>query len=206
MVVVDLTPLDYLGSAQLTLLVRIWKLLKGRNARMIVELKSPVVREVLKTAGLLNVWEVADSHGGAFQMLGLMADGRRKMSPALPVIGLLAVSGAIAGVCLTIWPAQAFDPRLVLIGDLVCAAVGLGAGLWTAIRGSGGRRGLGVGMVVASALLAVGVVLVHPREPAPQKHRAPQHDPKKHAKSENEETGSTPAEGEEKPATESVEP
>ena len=35
-VVVDLTQLDYLGSAQLTVLVRIWKLIKEHGGRMIV--------------------------------------------------------------------------------------------------------------------------------------------------------------------------
>ena len=37
-VIVDLTQLNYLGSAQLTLLVRVWKVIKGRDGQMIVEL------------------------------------------------------------------------------------------------------------------------------------------------------------------------
>jgi anti-anti-sigma factor len=165
-VIVDLTPLDYLGSAQLTLLVRVWKLLKGRDTRMIVELKAPVVREVLKTAGLLNVWEVADSRVAAFQMLGLSADGHRKISLALPLLGLIALAGAVGGVCLSIFRVNAFDPRAVLIAQLTCSAIALGAGLWTAIRGTGARRALGAGMVVASALSAVVSVYHHPRDSA----------------------------------------
>jgi anti-anti-sigma factor len=202
-VIVDLSLLDYLGSAQLTLLVRIWKLLKGRDARMIVELKSPVVREVLKTAGLLNVWEVADSHDAAFQMLGLLTDGRRKMSLAVPVTGLVALAGAVAGACLLIWPAKAFDPRAVLIAELSCSAVALGAGLWTAIRGSGARRSLGVGMVVASALLAVGVGFIHPRAAAPTGKHERQSGKRKPGKSDKKGTASAPAEGGSKAATES---
>jgi anti-anti-sigma factor len=204
-VIVDLTPLDYLGSAQLTLLVRIWKLLKGRDARMIVELKSPVVREVLKTAGLLNVWEVADSHAAAFEMLGLLADGRREISLTVPVIGLLALAVAVAGVCLSIWKTKTFDPRVMLIVELSAAAIALGAGLWTAIRASGARRILGVGMVVASALLAVGVVMMNPHTPAPRENRERQRDPKKptksHKESDNKETDAAPADNESKAAT-----
>jgi len=163
-VIVDLTQLDYLGSAQLTVLVRIWKAIKERNGRMIVELKGPVVREVLKTAGLLNVWEFAETRGAAFQMLGLQADGRQQMSLVLPAIGLAALAAAFAGTCLTVWRPDAVDARAVLAGQLACSAIGLGAGLWTAIRGSGVRRGLGAGMVVTSAFVAVAVVFHHPRD------------------------------------------
>ena len=164
-VIVDLAQLNYLGSAQLTLLVRIWKIIKGRDGRMIVELKGPVVREVLKTAGLLNVWEVVDSPAAAYQLLGLEPDGRRKMSLYLPVTGLVALAAAFAGVCVTMFfKVGGLDPRVILIGQLACAAIALGAGLWTTIRASGARRGLGAGLVVASALVAVAIVFNHPRD------------------------------------------
>ncbi len=162
-VIVDLTQLDYLGSAQLTVLVRVWKVIKEQSGRMIVEVKGPLVREVLKTAGLLNVWELAESRAVAFQMLGLQADGRQKMSLVMPAIGLAALAAAFAGAALTIWRAGAIDARVVLAGQLACSAIALGAGLWTTIRGSGVRRGLGAGMVVVSALVAVAVVFHHPR-------------------------------------------
>jgi anti-anti-sigma factor len=164
--IIDLTKLDYLGSAQLTLLVRIWKVIKGRDGRMIVELKGPVVREVLKTAGLLNVWEVAESRDGAFRLLGLQADGRQKMSAALPLIGLAALVAAIAGIGVAIARPQAAHHTVLLAGELATSAIALGAGLWTAIRGSGARRGLGAGLVVASALVAVAAVFTHPRDTA----------------------------------------
>jgi anti-anti-sigma factor len=166
-VIVDLTTLDYLGSAQLTLLVRIWKTIKDYQGRMVVELKGSVVREVLKTAGLLNIWEVAESREDAFQRLGLAPDGRPKVSMLLPTIGLLALTAALAGVCISIWRANLIDPRFAVGGQLACAAIALLAGLWTSIRGWGARRGLGAGMVVASAVLAVTIVFNHPRAGAP---------------------------------------
>ena len=164
--IIDLTNLDYLGSAQLTLLVRIWKVIKARNGRMIVELKGPVVREVLKTAGLLNVWEVAESREGALRMLGLQADGRQTMSAVLPALGLAALMAAIAGIGVSMARPHAVDRTLLLAGELAASAIALGAGLWTAIRGSGARRGLGAAIVVASALVAVAAVFNHPRESA----------------------------------------
>src|SRR5262249_33257381 len=51
-VIIDLSRLDYLGSAQLTLLVRVWKAIKAGGGRMVVLSSAPVVREVLNTAGL----------------------------------------------------------------------------------------------------------------------------------------------------------
>ena len=163
-VIVDLTQLDYLGSAQLTVLVRIWKTIKERNGRMIVELKAPVVREVLKTAGLLNVWEFAESRDGAIRMLGLHAGGQQKMSMVMPAIGLAALVAAVAGTCLVLWRPDVVDARALLAGQLASAAIALGTGLWTAMRASGFRRGLGAGLVVAAAIVAVAAVFHHPRE------------------------------------------
>jgi anti-anti-sigma factor len=164
--IVDLTRLDYLGSAQLTLLVRIWKLIKGRDGRMIVELKGPVVREVLKTAGLLNVWEAVDSPDAAFRLLGLQTDGRPKMSGVFPLIGLAALVVACAGIGVSLLRPHAVDRTVLLATELAASAIALGAGLWTAIRGAGLRRGLGAGMVVAGALVAVAAVFAQPAHSA----------------------------------------
>jgi anti-anti-sigma factor len=162
-VIVDLTHLEYLGSAQLTVLVRIWKVIKERSGRMIIELKAPVVREVLKTAGLLNVWEVAESRDGALRMLGLQADGQQRMSMVMPAIGLAALVAAVAGTCLVLWRPDVVDARTLLAGQLASAAIALGTGLWTAMRASGFRRVLGAGLVVVAAIVAVAAVFHHPR-------------------------------------------
>jgi len=192
-VIVDLTTLDYLGSAQLTLLVRIWKTIKEYDGRMVVELKGSVVREVLKTAGLLNVWEVAQSRAEAFTMLGLQPDGRPRVSMVLPTIGLLALTAALVGVCISIWRANLIDPRIAVAGQLACAGIALLAGLWTSIRGWGARRGLGAGMVVASAVLAVTIVFNHPRGSAPDA-AAPTAHSGKDAKHERHRVGARTAE------------
>jgi anti-anti-sigma factor len=162
-VIVDLTPLDYLGSAQLTLLVRVWKAIKAGGGRMVVLSNAPVVREVLNTAGLGALWEFADSLPAAYETIGLQPDGRPRMSMIWPTIGLVALTGALAGFCATQLKAGGLDARLSLIVQLCCSAVALPSGLWTMIRGSGARRGLGIGMVLASALLAAVEFLQAPR-------------------------------------------
>lgn len=162
-VIVDLSALEYLGSAQVTVLIRIWKVVKSWNARLVVLVTAPVVREVLKTAGLASLWEFADSKAAAYHALGLQTDGRPRMSMIWPIVGLLALAAGLAGMCATLLKAGGLDSRVSLIVQLCCSAVALGAGLWTIIRGSGFKRGLGVGMVVASALLAVVEAIQFPR-------------------------------------------
>jgi anti-anti-sigma factor len=162
-VLIDLSKLDYLGSAQLTLLVRVWKAVKSRNGSMVVHVTTPVVREVLNTAGLQSLWILAETPGAAFRALGLQEDGRRRMSMAWTLVGLVALAGALAGLFGTLLKSNVLDGKTVLVAQLICSAVALAAGLWTVVRGSGARRGLGIGMVVASALLAVVGVLNHPR-------------------------------------------
>lgn len=162
-VIIDLAALDYLGSAQLTLLVRVWKVIQNRGGKMAVVVKGEVVREVLKTAGLSSLWELVDSPAEAFQSLGLQADGRPRMTMTWPIVGLVALAGALAGLCASMMKTEGIDARVSLVVQLACSAIALAAGLWTVIRGSGARRGLGVGMVVASALLAVVEVLQTPR-------------------------------------------
>jgi anti-anti-sigma factor len=162
-VIMDLSPLDYLGSAQVALLVRIWKAIKARNGRMVVYVTAPVVKEVLSTAGLAALWQFFDTLPDAYQGLGLQLDGRPQMSIAWPIVGSVALAGAVAGLCASLSKSDALDSRMSLIVQLSCSAVALAAGLWIVVRGTGAKRGLGIGMVLASALLAVVEVLKAPR-------------------------------------------
>jgi anti-anti-sigma factor len=162
-VIVDLSPLDYLGSAQVTLLVRVWKAVKSGEGRMVVLVTAPVVRDVLNTAGLSSIWNFADSLPDAYQTLGLQVDGRPRMSLLGPIIGLVALAGALTAVCASYTKTGGLNARTALIMALSCSAVALAAGMWTIARGTGMRRGLGVGMVLASAVLAAVQVLHAPK-------------------------------------------
>ncbi|MFN0053357.1 MAG: STAS domain-containing protein [Planctomycetales bacterium] len=162
-VLVDLSSLDYLGSSQVALLVRLWKAIKAAQGKMVVLVTTPVVRDVLQTAGLAALWDFAESPAGAYHLLGLQADGRPRMSLAWPIVGMVALAGALAGLCASLLNAEGLDAKLSLTLQLSCSAVALLTGLWTVVRGTGLRRGLGVGMVIASALLAVVEVFQAPR-------------------------------------------
>ncbi|MGQ0636886.1 MAG: STAS domain-containing protein [Planctomycetaceae bacterium] len=161
--IVDLSPLDYLGSAQVTLLVRIWKGVKAYTGRMVVLAPAPVVREVLNTAGLNALWEFADTRQEALEVLDLQSDGRPRLATIWTIVGLVALAVAVGFLGVSFWRAHAIHPTVSLAVQLGCLAVALGFGLWTAIGATGLRRGVGVGLVVASAVLAIAGVLNHAR-------------------------------------------
>jgi anti-anti-sigma factor len=164
-VIVDLSSLDYLGSAQLALLVRLWKATKARNGRMVVLVTAPVVREVIKTAGLSSLWEFADSLPNAYASLGMSSSGGVSAGKLSTIIGLVALAGAVAVLGLSLAKVGGLDAKTSLVIQLSCSGVALLAGLWTVIRGTGVSRGLGIAMVVLSPLLAVAEVLMNQNQP-----------------------------------------
>ncbi|GIX03725.1 MAG: hypothetical protein KatS3mg113_0731 [Planctomycetaceae bacterium] len=68
--IVDLTPLNYLGSAHVALLVRLYKTVEQRRGRMVVVVPHPLVKEVLQLAGLDRLWALVSSRDDARKMLG----------------------------------------------------------------------------------------------------------------------------------------
>ncbi len=155
---VDLCPLSYMGSAQVALVVRMFKSVKEKNGKMVVANQNPMVLEVLTLAGLNKVWTIVDSRDRGLSMLG--GAGRSSSSSmemeeesALP--GVVAmVSVFVAALFLVIYLA---NPTLIparggLIGSLACGAIAFLAGLWAI---NSGNRSMGIGVLVA----AMGVLL-----------------------------------------------
>src|SRR3954470_24258916 len=46
-VLIDLSSLDYMGSSQVALIVRVWKSISSHNRKLVVQVTHPVVLEVL---------------------------------------------------------------------------------------------------------------------------------------------------------------
>jgi anti-anti-sigma factor len=78
--IVDLSRLNYMGSPQLALLVRIWKSLKKLSGRMTIQCPSPTVREIISTAGLRSLWEIVDARDAALKSLGVPVRSRSAAS------------------------------------------------------------------------------------------------------------------------------
>lgn len=80
-VIVDLSRLDYMGSSQVALLVRVWKSLKQVHGRMVVYCPGEMVRDVLSSAGLKSLWEIVETREAALKALGVVRSRRRLDTP-----------------------------------------------------------------------------------------------------------------------------
>ena len=68
---VNLQPLNYMGSSIVALIVRIWKVVQTRQGKMVVVATDPTVLEVIRLAGLDKVWKIAHDQGTGRDMLGV---------------------------------------------------------------------------------------------------------------------------------------
>lgn len=68
---VDLSELNYMGSAMVALVVRLWKATKEKKARMAVVNSDENVLEVLRLSGLEQVWTITDTREAGLKALGI---------------------------------------------------------------------------------------------------------------------------------------
>lgn len=182
---VDLCALNYMGSAQVALVVRMFKTIKEKNGKMVVANRDPMVLEVLSLAGLNKVWTIVDSRERALSMLGgggsmLAGSGGGGMGDAAnPLPGQVAIVAVVAAAIFAV--IHLANPALIPSrGDLFAvlggSVVAFLTGLWAM---SSGNKNLGIGVLVASvALLLYGVFeLAKPSSAAPPSTEAPPADP-----------------------------
>lgn len=167
-IIVDLSPLKYMGSAMVALIVRIWKAVNGRNGRMIVVNDNGIVQEVLRIAGLDKVWTIVPTREEAVRQLGgrsRPAHDREERTAGLVLIGLslLALAGAVSGLVLLLGRAQALSDRTAFLLTVICAALGIILGGVAVFREVGTRRVLAGLLAVASlVVLVIGLVRTPP--------------------------------------------
>jgi len=188
---VDLSALNYMGSAMVALVVRLWKVAKEKNGKMVVVNNDETVLEVIRLSGLADVWTITDSVDEGLKELGVTVkppppptpSGASSSGPseaaaapvAAPVGG--AAGWAIVGLALLVIAAVGWflftsattviEDQRIPLGMLFGAAVlGLIPGTAAACRGVGLQRTVGyVSLVGCLTLLASGV-LVHPERNA----------------------------------------
>lgn len=187
---VDLSQLNYMGSAMVALIVRFWKSVKdNKKGRMVVVNQDEMVFEVLKLAGLHNVWTIVQNEEEGRRALGVSgrsAAGESRFTAGggmLPtVVGAVAVLGALIALALILSGSQAVSNRLALAVEFVFAAIGLIVGMISAVRESDWRQQVGIGVVAASVILVfVGILTAPggssgaaPAEPSPQSQQSQQ--------------------------------
>ena len=156
--VVDLSPLDYMGSAQVALLVRIWKSLKTSKGSMAVQCPGETAKAVLATAGLKSVWKIVDTREEALTAVGVRDSySSNESAPRVgsPVLGIIAVAIAVAAIFLCVF-GQKFIPAPASFGVVVVFALAsLAAGGTAAILATGFSKWVGA----TAAVVSVGVFL-----------------------------------------------
>jgi anti-anti-sigma factor len=148
--IVDLSPLDYMGSAQVALLVRVWKALKKSQRRMVVQCPGQMVREVLTIAGLKDLWEVVETRGEALEKFGIREARGQHGALAGPIFSIVALLGA--GVALGLQLAGTLISGTLWV-EFGLVAAALVAGMVTVVRERGFWRGVGAGVIVASVAM-----------------------------------------------------
>ena len=185
--VVDLSELEYIGSAMVALVVRIWKAVKAKNSRMVVVSRHPLVLEVFKIAKLNEVWTIVEFREDALEELGISPQGQeyKNGSPILVGAALIAALAAAAMVGLNLARPGLVDPMLQMSG-FGLAIIGIVAGVVLALSGRGGRRAVGI----FATLLSIAVCVAYFFPPTDGNAQPDGGDKPKQATGESEQAGS----------------
>jgi anti-anti-sigma factor len=158
---VDLTPLNYMGSSQVALLVRLWKTLKAKSGKLVVLVTSDVVQKVLTIAGLNTLWDMVGSESEAYASLGVGESDLETFEPGSTSFTWAApASAAFLLACAGLWIVglsgfEGLALKTRLIGQFALSGAALAFALWAVARGAGVARGLGAGVAGASFVMAI---------------------------------------------------
>lgn len=166
--IVDLSPLNYMGSAMVALIVRIWKMIKSKGGKMAVVCPNENVHEVLTLAGLDKVWIMTNTQEEAQKELGVKPKLQRaassnydegvsesSSSPALAILAILAVVVGIVGLVLQL-AVKSMDPNVgfgIALGGAVMAFL---VGIVSLMNDRGGMKYISL----VSVMGALGVLIV----------------------------------------------
>lgn len=159
---VDLAPLNYIGSSLVAVIVRIWKSVKDANGQLVVVVQDEMVREVLTLAGLTKLWTIVETRDEGLYELGVSKEAVvEKELRLLNFVGPMVVLVAAVALGL-LWCSEQFFARqptlVVAIVAIGMSVVGIAVGLLSAVREEGTRRV--VATVVALLGAVIGVVAV----------------------------------------------
>jgi len=157
LLLVDLSALNYMGSAQVALVVRMFKTVKERGGKLVVANKHPLVLEVLTIAGLNKLWTIVDSRAAGLKLLGGGSAGDDDSAGGGVVSGIGIAALAFAGVALVavITKADWLPAQSAILLELSAGGVAFLCGLLALLKGS---RTVGSCVLIGSvAVLLAGV-------------------------------------------------
>ncbi len=151
-VLVDLTPLNYMGSSMVAMIVRCWKNVQSNNGKIVVVCNNEVVREVISLAGLTKVWPIVENREDGLKALGV-ASSSGGSGKLVAIFGIVAALVGVVGVVLLL--TGKVDLRVAQ--GLLFGGAGLGfvLGLVTMLRTADPLRMFGLMTVIASAAITV---------------------------------------------------
>lgn len=152
-VVVDLLALQYMGSAKIALLVRIFKAVRERSGTFVVVCRDPLVLQELQLTGLAKLWTIVPARASKRKLAPEEAgvSTRRVRAAVFTMVGLihLAVATLMAGLATALEGKAAWG---LLLTCLILSVLSFLAAVATFIGGSGLRKLAGLVVVLAAVL------------------------------------------------------
>jgi anti-anti-sigma factor len=99
--ILDLSKIDYCGSAYVAFMVRIWKAVQQRDGAMALCGASHTVRQILEITRLTQIWDIYPTRADAMRALGLdrvVSDRQRWCRYALACLGAIGAGSLVVAV------------------------------------------------------------------------------------------------------------
>lgn len=186
---IDLSRLEYMGSALVALVVRVWKAVQNGGGKVVVVCGGGMPQEVLRLAGLDKVWTITSTYEEGLRKLGVAgastggagtSQGGGDVAEGFPLLAVLSLICAVAaGVALgIIFSGRPINRDLIvagLLGGGVAAAV---LGVVSVIKERGWGRWLGAAAGIAGLVFAIaGYSKLPPTAAAPLPAAVPVEEP-----------------------------
>jgi anti-anti-sigma factor len=173
-VLVDLSPLSYMGSAMVALIVRLYKTVNSRGGKMVVVNQHELVFEVLKLAGLTKLWTIVGSREEAYSSLGVKATapaargassggGFQAGGVGIVAAGAIGTAGALAFLALQFSSNPIVSKNVAQLIEFAFAFVGFGAGMFL-VSQAGNKRNLGFAFLAICVLAVFGGLVAGSQE------------------------------------------
>lgn len=162
---IDLSGLEYMGSALVALVVRVWKAVQAVGGRVVVVCGDGMPQEVLKLAGLDKVWTITATYEEGLKQLGVKPahTPERTGFPVLTVLALLCAGAAGTALGL-LWRGVKLNRNLTVPGLYGGAGVAIALAAVAAVKEKSWRRVLALLVLIAGiAVVVLGIMkLPHP--------------------------------------------
>lgn len=162
---IDLSGLDYMGSALVALVVRVWKAVQAVGGRVVVVCGDGMPQEVLKLAGLDKVWTITATYEEGLKQLGVdpAHTAGRAGFPFLSVLALLCAGGAGTAFAI-LWKGVPVNRDLAVAGLYGGAGIAIALAAVAAVKDKSWRRAFASLVLIAGiAVVVLGIMkLPHP--------------------------------------------